>query len=168
MMRVLLLVALAPTATAVGWSQFRGGPYRDGGTTTTVGPKANNLLWRFLLRGTSQGAPTVHPDESMVYVGGTDGFYGVNSDGTFGWYLRIDKGVVNSALPSRRAQPSGVRRHERRHLRRRRETGLTKWTVWTKGQTTGKDTNPTYIRRRLFQTTTLRSSAPPTAYMRWN
>ena len=22
---------------------------------------------------------------------------GVNSDGTFGWYLRIDKGVVNSA-----------------------------------------------------------------------
>ena len=92
----LLLLALAPTATAVGWSQFRGGPYRDG-TTTTVGPKANNLLWRFLLRGTSQGAPTVHPDESMVYVGGTDGFYGVNSDGTFGWYLRIDKGVVNSA-----------------------------------------------------------------------
>ena len=56
-MRAAFLLALAPGAAAVGWSQFRGGPYRDG-TTTTVGPKANNLLWRFLLRGTSQGAPT--------------------------------------------------------------------------------------------------------------
>ena len=50
-------------------------------------PEANNLLWRFAARHVAGGAPTVHPDESMVYVGGTDGFYGVNSDGTFGWYL---------------------------------------------------------------------------------
>ena len=141
-MRTLLLLALAPGATAVGWSQFRGGPYRDG-TTTTVGPKANNLLWRFLLRGTSQGAPTVHPDESMVYVGGTDGFYGVNSDGTFGWYLRIDKGVVNSAaavstkhnLVVFGGMNGGIYGVDAR-------TGLTKWTVWTKGQTKGSRHEP--------------------------
>ena len=141
-MRTLLLPALAPGATAVGWSQFRGGPYRDG-TTTTVGPKANNLLWRFLLRGTSQGAPTVHPDESMVYVGGTDGFYGVNSDGTFGWYLRIDKGVVNSAaavstkhnLVVFGGMNGGVYGVDAR-------TGITKWTVWTKGPTKGSRTTP--------------------------
>lgn len=142
MLRILLLLALAPRAAAVGWSQFRGGPYRDG-TTTTVGPTSSNLLWRFLLRGTSQGAPTVHPDESMVYVGGTDGFYGINSDGTFGWYLRIDQGIVNSAaavstkhnLVVFGGMNGGIYAVDAR-------TGLTKWTVWTKKATKGTRSDP--------------------------
>lgn len=50
------------------WSEFRGGPYRDG-VTDQIGPAGNGTSWRFLLRGASMAPPTVHPDGSMVYVG---------------------------------------------------------------------------------------------------
>ena len=51
---------------------FRGSTFRDG-NTREVGPSGNGTLWRFLLRDRSFAPPSVHPDGSIIYVGGKQG-----------------------------------------------------------------------------------------------
>ena len=94
-MRTLLLLALAPGATAVGWSQFRAVPIEAAPQPQWA--KANNLLWRFFAARHVAGRADRAPRRVHGLRGRHGRLYGVNSDGTFGWYLRIDKGVVNSA-----------------------------------------------------------------------
>jgi outer membrane protein assembly factor BamB len=93
---MLLLGLVAAAAAQDGWSMFRGSTFRDG-NTREVGPSGNGTLWRFLLRDRSFAPPSVHPDGSIVYVGGKQGLYGVSRDGGFVFRVPVNEGVINSS-----------------------------------------------------------------------
>ena len=92
----VLLALCAGAVDSESWAMFRGGPFRDG-YTSSVGPTSNGTAWKFLLRTESLAPPTVHPDGARIYVGAGDGLYCVKRDGTYGWFFEVKPGVVDSA-----------------------------------------------------------------------